>query len=233
MEKSRRIEIIDALRGLSVVLMVAHHALYDVAYVIGAPEWLYWNPVFAVLHYIFAGVFVFLAGVSSRFSRSNLKRGLLTALMAAIVSAATFIVGDPVLFGVLHLLAVCMLLYSAFGRYLERVPERLAPVLYVILLIAGALVLRAQNPVGVGYLFPLGLYPEKFYSADFFPLVPWVFVFLLGTWAGRYIRDRRLPAWFYAFDMPVLPEIGRRSLWIYMLHQPILYGIALIIAKTL
>ena len=74
-ERPARIELIDALRGLAVCLMVLHHFLYDLCAFLGAPWWLFTNPVFDVLHYFFAGLFIFLSGISSDFSRSNLKRG--------------------------------------------------------------------------------------------------------------------------------------------------------------
>ena len=74
-ERPARIELMDALRGLAVCLMVLHHFLYDLCEFLGAPWWLFTNPVFDVLHYFFAGLFIFLSGISSDFSRSNLKRG--------------------------------------------------------------------------------------------------------------------------------------------------------------
>ena len=67
----KRIDLIDALRGLAVLLMVFHHLMFDLVEFLGAPTWFFANPVFNFLHYIFAGVFIFLSGVSSQFSRSN------------------------------------------------------------------------------------------------------------------------------------------------------------------
>ena len=61
-----RIQAIDALRGLCVVLMCCHHFLYDLAAFLGAPWWIFTNPVLDVLHYFFAGCFILLSGVSSR-----------------------------------------------------------------------------------------------------------------------------------------------------------------------
>ncbi|MDR2420948.1 MAG: DUF1624 domain-containing protein [Oscillospiraceae bacterium] len=224
--KKERIALIDALRGLAVALMVVHHALFDAVEFLGAPAWLFSNPVFDVLHYIFAGVFVALAGVSSRFSRSNIRRGILTALAAAAVSAATSRVGIPVHFGVLHLLASCMLLYGLTQKALDRVPDAVNAVVCLVLLVFSAFAVK-YIALDSRFLWPLGWTPLDFYSADYFPLFPWLFVFLLGTLAGVPIKDRRLPDRFYEIKPPILPAIGRKSLIIYLLHQPVLYGAAL------
>jgi uncharacterized membrane protein len=269
--KKQRIESIDALRGLAVALMVVHHALFDAVEFLGAPAWLFSNPVFDVLHYTFAGVFVFLAGVSSRFSRSNIKRGLITALAALAVSAATWYIGAPVRFGVLHLLASCMLLYggitlaanksrlrlrAARGGRDTRATARVAPTynmergieidragnaarkqivlaaVYLALLVTSALAVKYITP-GSPYLWPLGWTTAGFYSSDYFPLFPWLFVFLLGTLAGDPIKARRLPAWFYELKPPFFPALGRRALIVYLLHQPVLYGITLVVLRLL
>ncbi|MDR2501949.1 MAG: DUF1624 domain-containing protein [Oscillospiraceae bacterium] len=232
MTEKRRIDAIDALRGLAVILMVIHHALYDAFALLGAPFWLYWNPVFAVLHYIFAGVFVALAGVSSRFSRSNLRRGLACALAAVIVSIVSYFAGDPIYFGVLHLLAVCMLLSSILVKYAERIQKPLAPLIVCALLTAAsAVAMTVLNPVSVSWLFPVGLYTQEFVTGDYFPLFPWIFLFAAGVLSGGYIRDGKLPRGFYNFTTPILPKIGRRALWIYLAHQPVLYGIMLLISR--
>ncbi|MCF0121551.1 MAG: DUF1624 domain-containing protein, partial [Oscillospiraceae bacterium] len=127
----RRIAIIDAARGLGVCLMVAHHALYDAVVLLGAPGWLYRNPVFDVLHYIFSFVFISVAGIASQFSHSNLRRGLLLYLIALAVTVVTGLFGMQIRFGVLHLIAFCLVFYALTRRIWDTIPKRLAPLLYL------------------------------------------------------------------------------------------------------
>ncbi len=224
--KIKRIDAIDALRGLAVILMVIHHGLLDLVVIMDAPGWLFSNPVFDFLHYIFAGVFVILSGVSSRFSRSNLIRGVRCFTLALVISAVSALVGSPILFGVLHLLGLSMVIFAVAQPYLDRIPLNIQPVIYFILMVVSG---WAVNNLSIGsaakFLFFFGWTYPGFSSADWFPLFPWIFVFLMGTWLGVYIKQRKFPKRFYTFTMPILPQIGRKSLLIYMLHQPILYGV--------
>ena len=104
MDKSKRIDLIDAARGLAILLMVIHHALYDAVYFLGAPSWFFSNPVFTPLSRFFEVVFILLSGASCRFSHSNIRRGLIFLAGAAAVSVVTYFIGNPVRFGILHLL---------------------------------------------------------------------------------------------------------------------------------
>lgn len=226
----KRIDIIDALRGLSVILMVIHHALYDLVVFLGAPSWLFWNPVFNVLHYVFAGLFIFLSGVSSQFSRSNINRGLKVfaiALVLTIITSLPF-VNSPIRFGVLHLLGFCMVFYGLSRKVWDKIPRVIAPVIYIVLLVGTALAVGLIQ-IDVSFLWMFGWFRPSFYSADYFPIFPWLFVFLLGTWAGFYIIENKLPKWFYETRVLVFPAVGRKALLIYILHQPILYGIVMLI----
>ncbi|MDR2600221.1 MAG: DUF1624 domain-containing protein [Oscillospiraceae bacterium] len=60
-------------------------------------------------------------------------------------------------------------------------------------------------------------------------MLPWIFVFLLGTWIGIYIKENKFPKWFYNFKIPFFPLIGRHALLVYILHQPILYGLIMLV----
>lgn len=226
--KKERIQIIDALRGLSLVLMVIHHFLLDLVVLCGAPKWLFTNPVFDILHYIFAGAFIFLAGVSCRLSHSNLARGVkcFAVAMAMTVVTSLPIINSPIRFGVLHLLGFSMIFFALTGRAWDAIPRKLMPFVYIALIVGSNLLIKYVDVGGAArYLFMFGWKYRGFYSADYFSIFPWFFVFLLGTWFGLYVRDRLLPEWFYTFTCPVFPEIGRRSLLIYIVHQPILYGL--------
>jgi uncharacterized membrane protein len=228
--EKKRIDIIDALRGLSVILMVAHHLLFDLVTFLGAPSWFFFNPVFNILHYFFAGLFIFLSGVSSQFSRSNVKRGIKViaiALVFTVVTSLSF-VNQPILFGVLHLLGFCMLFYGLTRDEWDKLPRAVAPVLYIALIVLSALATRYLK-TNVTYLWMFGWTSPNFFSADYFPIFPWLFVFLLGTWAGKYIIENRLPAWFYEKKIALFPAVGRKSLLIYILHQPVIYGIIMLI----
>ena len=236
-----RIQSIDALRGLCVVLMCIHHFFFDLAAFLGAPWWLYENPVFNVLHYIFAGCFIMLSGVSSRFSRSNVKRGLKVIAIALALTVVTWLadrifvrftgdtVGMVIWFGVLHLLGFSMLFYGLTRRLWDKMPDWAAPPLYLLVIILTAKSAAALRFTELPWLFPFGYITDEFYSADFFPILPWLFVFLLGSWLGEKIRLRKLPEGFYTAQYPFFPVLGRHALLIYILHQPVLAGLTLLI----
>ena len=242
-EGKNRIQIIDALRGFAVMLMVIHHLLYNFVYFLDAPKWLFTNPVFDILHYFFAGLFIFLSGVSSRFSRSNIRRGLIAIAFALAISAVTFYMEMPIWFGVLHLLGFSMLFFGLIsklryiindtdGRNESALRNYFAPVIFIILIAASSLAtanfkLRVESSFLRILISVLGWPQQGFVSYDYFPILPWIFVFLLGTWAGLYIVARKLPNRFYEAELPFFPAVGRKALLIYILHQPVLYAVVM------
>lgn len=233
MEKLNRIQSIDAIRGFCIVMMVAYHFFYDLVNFLGAPGWVFTNPVFDVLQPLFAGTFIALSGVSSRFSRSNIKRGLKVLALSLVVTAVTALMGSPVIFGILHLLGFCMVLYGLTGTLRDKLPEKATPVIYIALIAVSSALRNSLNPVKMDWLWIIGFYKPGFYSSDYFPILPWLFVFLLGTWLGKLVTERRLPEWLYTVNPPIFPAIGRKSLAIYVLHQPVLYGITMLIKWTI
>jgi uncharacterized membrane protein len=232
MNGRERIQSIDALRGLCVVLMCAHHLLYDLTEVLNAPWVIFSNPVFDALHFVFAGTFIALSGVSSRFSRSNIKRGIKVLICAAVVSLVSWLMRSPILFGVLHFLGAAMIFYGLTGRLWEKLTGPVLPVCCV-LLTAATSGLAGGRVTDIRWLWPFGIVYPGFFSGDYFPIFPWIFVFLLGTWAGAKIKEGRFPKKFYTLSPPLLPAVGRRALIIYMLHQPVLYGLTLLAGKII
>ena len=232
MQPDKRIQSIDALRGLAVVLMVIHHFLFDLCAYLDAPAWLFTNPLFDTLHLIFATLFILLSGVCSRFSRSNIRRGIIVYAIAFCISVVTGLVDMPDRFGVLHLLGTCMLFYGITHRIWESAPDVIMPLLCAGL-IALSLIAVKYLPLPGKYCWMFGWIDNDFFSSDYFPIFPWLFVFLLGTWLGKYIKDRRFPDRFYSFTVPILPWVGRKALYIYIIHQPVLLGITLLIKRMI
>lgn len=226
-----RIDFIDAVRGFAVILMIVHHFMYDLVTFLDAPSWLCSNETLNIFQKFFAGVFICLCGVSSKFSRSNIKRGIITLCAAGIITVVTFIIDLPIVFGVLHLLGTCMLFYGLTCRLWDIIPRWIT----LVFSVAGTVISSwciTNIAVESKNLRILGWPDKDFVSHDYFPLFPWIFVFMFGTWMGFYIKEHRFPRWFYTARIPVLPQIGRHSLLIYLTHQPVLYGITMIIKSV-
>ena len=224
----RRIAAMDSVRGIAVCMMVAHHLLYDCVMLLGAPAWLYRNPVFDVLHYFFSIVFISVSGIASQFSRSNLKRGAILCVIAVLMSVVTGLIGMQIRFGVLHLLGFCIVFYALTRRIWDTIPKKLAPILYIALAILTAALTRIR--VKAKFLWMFGFMYDGFHSADYFPIFPWLFVFLLGTWMGYYVKRGYLPRSLYRTKPGFFAAVGRRSLLIYLAHQPVLYGIVYLLS---
>lgn len=227
-EKKKRIEIIDALRGFAVILMVCHHFLYDLVEFLDAPVWLFSNPVFDVLQPFFASVFIALCGVSANFSRSNIKRGLFTLVVAICVTGVTVMMEMPIIFGVLHLLSVCMLFYGFTHKLWEKIPKTVLLIFSIVGIVVSSYCVN-NIEIQSEHLWILGWQYDGFVSYDYFPLLPWMFVFLFGTWLGYYIKENRFPKWFYEAKVPVLSFVGRHALVVYIIHQPVLYGLTMLL----
>lgn len=227
-----RIHIIDAARGISILLMVIYHFHVDL-YLFGIlPKELINHPAVVFLQEFFACVFILASGISCRFSRNNLKRGLVMLAAGMAVTAVTYLFSQElyVRFGILHFLGVSAIIYSLAGKALDRLlPGILTPVVCVPLAVL-TWTLRFET-FDVKHLWVFGITGPDFSSADYFPLLPFFFVYLVGTWLGKYISAGLFPRWFYTFKCRPLSFFGRNTIWIYLAHQPIFFGILYLIIK--
>ena len=225
----RRFEFLDALRGLCCLLMVCYHHCYN----LGMAGILSWNEVFSfpiiLLQLVSSRGFILIAGVSSRLSRSNIRRGFLLIGCSAVVTIVSLWFGTPIWFGILHFLGSSMLIYGLSDKFLRSVNEYVKASICIVLFVLTKFWLEDASAVEQWYLFPIGLITSGFSSADYYPIFPWIFLYLLGTCMGAplvelrgrpYIEsDRRI--WQFA-PLRFLRFIGRHSLAVYLLHQPIL-----------
>ena len=235
---AQRIWEIDFLRGVAIILVIGYHLLYDIGDYVGIPRFLGWSTdlstvAWKIAQHFFAGLFVLLSGTSSTLTRNNIRRGLRLMAVALALTLATYLIAvwfhlfdpsDTIVFGILHCLAVSMLLYGAVFKNVSAAANALCGAI-VIGLAALLPILKEGLLIRSDWLIPLGLPSPSFSSLDYFPLVPWFGVFLIGAALGKtvYASKRSLLPW--RLPQTFVNFAGRHSLLIYIVHQPLIMGV--------
>lgn len=212
---------IDFARGLAIVLMLIFNWSNALDYLGIYPmpsteiyRWLFPRLV-ASMFIVIAGIVLALGYARDKNPRKYLKRGAYIFSFGLLITAVTyvFVPKDFIVFGILHFIGLAIAI-SPF--YLGRSNNTL--------LILSGLVLAAgfflQN---VYFSFPwlvwLGLMPSGFQTLDYFPMLPWLGIMLLGVVLGRMYNVKKSKEPFLAKPLSFL---GRHSLLIYLVHQPLL-----------
>lgn len=229
MKKTDRIWELDAFRGLCILCVIIVHAVFDLRYFVGLQFSL--HPVFQFIMDYGGVLFVVLSGICVTLGSRSVRRGLfvlgcglvITAVTEGMIALELADASVRIQFGVLHLLGVCMILYPLY----KRLPTAALAVLGAVLVVLGYWfdTFTISNP----YLFILGLRAPGFVAGDYFPLLPHLGWFMLGVVLGRTVyRSRKTLLPKVPADHPVIrffSACGRHSLWIYLIHQPVVYGI--------
>ncbi|MCM1114227.1 MAG: DUF1624 domain-containing protein [Clostridium sp.] len=246
-EKRKRIHMLDEIRGFAILCMIVHHTFLDIGDLLGL-SWGY--KVFDALclvQPIFWAIFIVISGICTRLSRNAAKRGLLVLICAGIITLATAVImplfqfqGAEIYFGILHCLGICMIITGLFMPIIKKIDYRIGAVLALIFFfflygidggtLCFGLIKLPQSLYQYDLLAPLGLHSATFYSADYFPILPWIFMFLFGAFVGKNAAEDKLPSAMYKKRSSFLSFVGRNSLWVYLGHQPVIYGILFIIA---
>ena len=228
-KNNARIWELDALRGVCILCVIVVHFLFDLSFFGGLDLTL---PAWYVFIQEYGGaIFVVLSGVCVTLGSRSVRRGLIVFGAGMLITAVTYgmyrlgMSGPDVVvkFGVLHLLGLCMLLYPLF----RKLPPAALACIGLLFAVIGFAVRGVT--VQTHLLFPFGLMYEGFTSSDYFPIFPQLGYFLIGAAIGKTAyREKRtlLPGSFQA-SLPVrfFCWCGRQSLFIYLLHQPIVYGL--------
>lgn len=229
--KNKRIYWVDQWRGLAIILMIVYHIAYYLGYL--EIRWIDQSSLFWFLEVNFVRIsFLLTVGISLYLSQKKyrhffdfLKRHVIRAtklfLIAMAITLATWFLdkANVVLFGILHLIS--------FGIFLGAFLTRTAffSILFGLLsfyLGVAFTSIQSNNP----YLMPFGITTPNFQTFDYFPLFPWIgFVFLGIAFAhlldhfGLLKQSKNRP------QLKNLEFMGRHALLIYLVHQPVLFGI--------
>ncbi len=247
-KKYRRAGFLDEVRGFCILCMVVYHVMFDLKFNYGINIPIMFDSWFNIVRDIFAGAFMFISGISCRYSSNNAKRGIKCFLIGMIITFvfAFFSPDTPILFGILHFMGVSMMMYGIWDKYFLKIPTKVGILICVVLFLltrgimygylgpaAGIGIQLPSFLYGTGLLFPLGFIGNDFVSADYFPLLPWFFVFLAGAYVGEYAINDKMPKFFYKTHINPLAVCGRYTLWIYVLHQPVAMAIFFLIFRRI
>ncbi len=229
-----RIQIIDLIRGVDIVLMVLFNYSVTLSYfkLLHMPSnFLYWF----VFPRAIASVFIFLSGVAAcagyekskkNFRNKYFLRGLKLLIYAAFITLFTylFVPEETIFFGILHFFAVSSFLVPFFIKYKKlNLISGLAFILYGSYL--------QMKEFGFSYLLWLGFAPLNFSTFDYFPLMPWLGMLLLGVYFGKDIIKRTSYMEFKNRLSSVFIYLGRHSLTVYLVHQPVLIFLLIIVFR--
>ncbi len=238
--KVSRFTGLDTIRGITLLSMILYHTCWDLVFLFGKKVPGYTGPEGYVWQQSICWTFILLSGFCWSLGHHHLKRGLLVFGSGLLITVVTLLVmpESRVVFGVLTLIGSCMLLLIPMEKFLLKIRAEAG--------LAGSflLFLLFRN-VNTGYLgfekwnllrLPDGFYrnllttylgfPQRgFFSTDYFSLLPWFFLFVTGFYLYQVVQKKDMMGKLFSWRVPVFDVIGRHSLLIYLLHQPIVFGI--------
>ncbi|WP_417671981.1 heparan-alpha-glucosaminide N-acetyltransferase [Roseibium sp.] len=235
-----RILALDGLRGAAVVAMIVYHFSWDLSW-FGHVGWnVSQDPLWKLFAASIAGTFLFVAGISLSLAhrqairwRAFLHREAIIVTAALAVSVATYFAFQSsfVRFGILHAIAAASLIALPF----TQLPAAIA---LLAAIFTATLPLWASGPAFDGqWLLWTGLGQPLYGAVDYVPLAPWSALTLFGVAVGTKIAGKAETPWLSgsAWGNAIgtrLCLLGRHSLAIYLLHQPLLYGLVWAVSAT-
>jgi uncharacterized membrane protein len=225
---------VDAARGIAIIMMIVYHCTYDLD-TLGGYRIQSTTGYLALFADVTAGLFLFLVGISLAISRTRtsltgwrlfgkyLARGLRILAYGMVLTIIFLALGMGVVaFGILHLIGFSIILaYPFLSLRLTNL------VLGTVIFVAGQYILAQDLYSQSFWLLPFGVVPEGVMMPDYRPLLPWFGVVLIGLFFGNVVYGGR-PAVpgdkAPVLARPLLP-LGRNSLFIYLIHQPIIIAL--------
>ncbi len=235
--KKERFYLLDGLRGLTLLSMIAYHAMYDLVMLYHMPYVWFWTKPGYIWQQSICWTFILLSGFCWRLGKNPVKRGLIIFAGGLIITAVTsiFMPSGRILFGILTFTGTAMMVLAPVSRWLQRIPA------WAGIAGSGILFFLSRN-INDGYWgfesIILGKAPERlyhgmlmtflgfsepgFFSGDYFSFFPWIFLYLCGYFLYDVLMRWETVRKALTCRVPVLEWIGRNTLPVYMLHQPVL-----------
>lgn len=245
--RSARFVEVDFLRGMAVLMMIVFHFIFDLDY-LNLVKFTLDSFFWTVFERITATIFIFLVGVSLQLSyvryqqvgelisfyKRNVVRAISLIFFALLITLVTrlYSPGSYIFFGVLHFIAVAILLALPLVRY--HFANLILGLIFLMLGISLPLFLGESILDYCSLIF----WNQNLNTLDYFPLLPWFGFVLLGIFFAQLIYKNFKRQ--FSFNFAWLQDnkigafgalLGRNSLWIYLLHQPVIVGMLVVLSK--
>lgn len=239
-KKTHRLNWLDFLRGLAIISMIIYHTLWDLENLFGQSVSWFTDDRALIWERIGCCAFILISGYSVGLSKHGIRKGIIVFLCGIIVSVVTyyFVPSALIIFGVLTFLGTAMILTTLLKNHLSRIHPFIGILLFLLLFLLffhvnqGSLSLLGfpiatfsgslyRNYVSTFFGFP---FPE-FFSTNYFSFLPWIFLYLVGFFLYNLTAKTAKGTSSSIRKWGVISFMGRNSLWIYMIHQIIIYGV--------
>lgn len=235
-----RYHLLDNLRGITLISMILYHAMWDIVYIFGVDAPWYRTEGAYIWQQSICWTFILLSGFCWSLGKKHLKRGLTVFGLAWIITAVTVVLmpENKIMFGVLCLLGSAMLLMIPLDKLFRRINPYMGIVITFVLFLFTKRVPDGYLGVGDWQLLQLprawyansftaylGFPHTSFTSTDYFPILPWFFLFVTGYFLYHIWKRCNKSSLLEMRGVAALAFIGRHSLIIYALHQPVVYGV--------
>lgn len=237
---------LDCLRGINLISMILYHGTWDLVYIFGL-DWKWFQSDFAYFwQQSICWLFILLSGFCWNFGRKKWRRGLTVFAAGCIITIVTklFMPSGVIIFGILTLLGSCMLLMILLDKWFVHQNREIGVVVAFILFVVtrnvnyGYLGFENWNLLRVpeswylnDFTTYLGFMKPGFFSADYFSVIPWFFLFMTGYFLYGIMMKGNLLEKVETGKYRWLEWLGRHSLLVYMLHQPLVFAILYLIYK--
>lgn len=244
METKLRYRLLDILRAFAIIAMIAYHTLWDLVNIFNISIPWFYSETAHIIQQCIRWSFILISGFCWSLGRKNLKRGLIVLGGAVIIYFTTLIFSPDsiIIHGVLTLIGIAMLVTIPLKKLFSKIPPIIGffACLFLFLITydvdLGLLGIKGMFTVELpmwlyrnNFTALFGFSPITFYSSDYVPLLPWLFSYWMGFFLFKFFEKKD---WLKILSRPKIPPLewlGRHSLIIYMVHQPIIYGLLYLI----
>lgn len=235
--KKQRYLLIDGIRGFAITNMVIFHFLYDVYIIYEKNSDWHTLPHIHIWQQVICWTFIFISGfVWQLGDANNFRRGIFFNVCGIAISLITWlsIPTEAIWFGILNFMGCAVLFTISLHKFTRRVPPTIGVIISFVAFVFIKNIQRGYLGIGetifltlpralynIKVLTPFGFPYPGFRSSDYFPILPWIFLFFTGYYFYLFFEKHASWKKIAYIKIPILSKFGGKTIWIYLIHQPI------------